>query len=276
MFRRTHRIVIIICLALLTATVPVSVHAQRHGGRVPPNPPGHFAVRGHAVFVGGYFYDPHFGPYPWWEPGVYPYWYFPLYGVQASMRILATPKEAAVYVDGFYAGIVDDFNGIFQSLPLPPGGHEITLYDPGYRTVTQRVYLGPGSTFKLHATMDRLPAGAVSAPPPVAPPVPLPPEDSFVQPRTLPRNQPAPLPRPVPPTVGSGSLALHVQPASAAVMIDGEPWATSQAGQFAIQLPVGPHRIEAVAPGYDRFSTEVEVRAGETTPLNVVLSKTKS
>jgi hypothetical protein len=24
----------------------------------------HFAVRGHVVFVGGYFYDPHFGPYP--------------------------------------------------------------------------------------------------------------------------------------------------------------------------------------------------------------------
>jgi hypothetical protein len=25
----------------------------------------HFAVRGRGVFVGGYFYDPHFGPYPW-------------------------------------------------------------------------------------------------------------------------------------------------------------------------------------------------------------------
>jgi hypothetical protein len=67
MFRRTRHAVVIICLA----TLPVSLHAQRRGGRVPPNPPGHFAVRGHAVFVGGYFYDPHFGPYPWWGPGVY-------------------------------------------------------------------------------------------------------------------------------------------------------------------------------------------------------------
>jgi hypothetical protein len=33
--------------------------------------------------------------------------------------VLATPKEAAVYVDGFYAGVVDDFDGVFQSLPLP-------------------------------------------------------------------------------------------------------------------------------------------------------------
>jgi hypothetical protein len=89
MFRRTRHAVVIICLA----TLPVSLHAQRRGGRVPPNPPGHFAVRGHAVFVGGYFYDPHFGLYPWWGPGVYPYGSVSAYGVRA--RVLATPKEAA-------------------------------------------------------------------------------------------------------------------------------------------------------------------------------------
>ena len=138
------------------------------------------------------------------------------------------------------------------------------------------MYLSPGATFKLHATMERLPSGAVSEPPPVAPPVPPPPEDSFVQPRTLPRNQPAPLARPVPPAVGYGSLVLHLQPASADVTIDGEHWETSQAGQCAIQLAVGTHRIEVVTPGYERFSTEIQVRAGETTPLNVALSKTKS
>jgi hypothetical protein len=34
-----------------------------------------------------------------------------------------------VYVDGFYPGIVDDFNGVvFQALPLTPGGHTIILY----------------------------------------------------------------------------------------------------------------------------------------------------
>jgi hypothetical protein len=34
-------------------------------------------------------------------------------------------------VDGFYAGIVDDFNGVFQSLPLTPGGHTVVLYVEG-------------------------------------------------------------------------------------------------------------------------------------------------
>lgn len=183
-----------------------------------PAPPWAFRRAWTCGLRGWVLYDPHFGPYPWWGPGLYQYPYFPVYGLHANVRVLATPKEAAVYVDGFYAGIVDDFDGVFQSLPLPSGGHEITLYYPGYRTVSQRVYLSPGSTFKLHQTMERLPAGIASEPPPVAPPVPPPPEDSFVPPRTLPRDQPAPLSQEagaVPQAAGYGSLALHIQPASA-------------------------------------------------------------
>ena len=276
MSRLMPRVIVVVCCLTLAAMGPDAADAQGHHGRVPPHPPGHFAVRGHGVFIGGYFYDPHFGPYPWWGPGLYPYPYFPVYGLHASVRVLATPKEAAVYVDGFYAGIVDDFDGVFQSLPLPGGGHNITLYYPGYRTVTQRVYLSPGSTFKLHQTMERLPAGVASEPPPVAPPVPPPPEDSFVLPRTLPRDQPAPLPPGagvMPQAAGYGSLTLHVQPVSADVTIDGSRWTSSRAGEFVIQLAVGSHRIEVVAPGYQRFSTEIQVREGGTTPLNVALSK---
>ena len=124
--------------------------------------------------------------------------------------------------------------------------------------------------------MERLPAGVASEPPPVAPPVPPPPEDSFVPPRTLPREQPAPLSQEagaVPQAAGYGSLALHIQPASAEVTIDGARWTSSRAGEFVIQLAVGLHRIEVVAPGYQRFSTEIQVREGGTTPLNVALSR---
>jgi hypothetical protein len=207
---------------------------------------------------------------------MYPYWYAPVYGVRATVRVIATPKETAVYVDGFYAGIVDDFDGVFQSLPLPPGGHEITLYEPGYRTVSPRVYLSPGSTFKLHQTMERVPAGEISEAPRVAPPVPPPPEGSFVPFRTPPRGQPGPPPQGSGATLqaaGYGSVRLRVQPPSAEVTIDGDHWTSSEAGQFVIQLAVGPHRIEVAMPGYQRFSTEIQVREGETTPLNVALSR---
>ena len=278
MTRRTPLAIAVICLATLAAIPTVMADAQR-GGRGPARPPGHVAVRGHTVFVGGYFYDPHFGPYPWWLPGEYPYWYYPVLDQHADLRVLATPKEAAVYVDGFYAGVVDDFNGIFQSLPLPPGGHGIALFYEGYRTVRQRLYLSPGSTFKWHETMERLPAGTASESPVLAPPVPPPPEHSVVPFRTPPVSQPAPLP----PGLGAplpagqfGTLAIQIQPASADVTIDGERWLSADAGRFAIVTPIGSHRVEVAKPGYQPFSTETQVRPGETTTVNVSLSKEKS
>jgi hypothetical protein len=226
-----------------------------------------------VVFIGGYFYDPFFGPYPWWPRPAYPYAYWPVYDNRAVLRVLATPENAAVYVDGFYAGIVDDFNGYFEGLPMPPGGHEIVLYLEGYRTVHRRMYLSPGSTFKLHETMERLPAGEVSQPPTLAPSLPAPPEGSYLPPRTASRTPPPPLPTPPASPATIGTLTLHVQPANAEVWIDGERWVSSDQGHFVIQLSEGPHRIEVTSAGYREYSSEIPVRDGETVPLNVSLMR---
>jgi hypothetical protein len=77
------------------------------------------------------------------------------------------PKQAEVYVDGYYAGVADDFDGAFHRLHTSPGGHAVTLRLEGYRTVTQNVYVRPGSTFKLKETMERLAPGEVSQPVPL-------------------------------------------------------------------------------------------------------------
>jgi hypothetical protein len=66
-----------------------------------------------------------------------------------------------------YAGTADDFDGVFKRLHTSPGGHAITLYLDGYRTVTRNVYVRPDSTFKMHDTMEKLGAGEVSTPPPL-------------------------------------------------------------------------------------------------------------
>jgi hypothetical protein len=268
----------VVVLAMLSVITPVTADGQKRGdGHRPPAARQRtVAVRGQVVFIGGYLYDPYFGPYPWWPRTAYPYWYYPVYDTRAYVRVLASPRDAAVYVDGFYAGIVDDFDGMFQELPLPPGGHELLLYLDGYRTVSRRLYLRPGSTLKLHETMERLPAGVVSEPPPVAPPVPPPPAGSVTPLRTPPRRQPPPSPSQVPglvSQVGFGSLMLRVQPANAEVMIDGDRWVSSDAGQFVIQVSVGTHHVDVITPGYRRFSTEIQVREGEATPLNVSLSQ---
>ena len=78
-----------------------------------------------------------------------------------------TPKQAEVYVDGYYAGLADDFDGVFKHLHTTPGGHAITLYLEGYRTVTQNIYVPPDTTFKLRDTMERLAAGEASEQPPL-------------------------------------------------------------------------------------------------------------
>ena len=263
---------LLLCLAVLSVLWPATAQA-RHRGR---------GGRGSVVFIGGYFYDPFFGPYPWWSSAAFPYEYYPpYYDSTSEARLLVTPKQAAVYVDGYYAGIVDDFDGLFQRLPLSPGAHEITLHLNGYRTVHQTLYLTPRSTFKLRYTMERLGPGEAPEPPPSAQPVPPPPPGSSMPPRTpRPGLMPPPGPpggptAPRPPTqaVGYGSLVIRVQPEDADIIVDGERWSGSEgADRLVVQLAAGVHRVEIQKAGFRRFLTEVQIRPGETTPLNVSLS----
>ena len=47
---------------------PAPRPVPRPAPRVVPRP----TSRGSIVFIGGYFYDPFFGPYPWWPRPVHP------------------------------------------------------------------------------------------------------------------------------------------------------------------------------------------------------------
>jgi hypothetical protein len=128
----------------------------------PPHPERAVVVRG-QVFIGGYFYDPFFGPYPWWPRARYPYWYFPIYDNRAEVRLRVQPEEAeqaAIHVDGFYAGIVDDFNGVFQSLDtghfmvqVPAGKHRVEIRQSGYRQFTADIEVGEGQTVPLNVSL---------------------------------------------------------------------------------------------------------------------------
>ena len=192
---RHHTARLTLLMASMAAVImlwPGAADAQR---RHPVKPAG-------VVFVGGYFYDPFLGPYPWWPLNAYSFAYYPIDGDRALVRLLVTPNEAAVYVDGFYAGIVDDFDDI-QPLPLPPGAHDIVLYLEGYGTVHQRAYLTPGSTVESYHTMECLPAGYRSEPPSVAPLFPPPPAGSVTPPRT-----PRPAWAPGPPAPVEGTPAI--------------------------------------------------------------------
>jgi hypothetical protein len=265
MHYQTARLIILMASMATVVTLSTeTVYAQR------PHP----IKRAGIVFVGGYYYDPFFGPYPWWPRAAYQFPYYPIDDHRAVVRMRVVPKQAAVYVDGFYAGIVDDFDGFFQQLPLPPGPHEIVAYLEGYRTVHRRMYLAPGSTVTLHETMECLPPGETSERPAVAPPLPPPPVGSFLPPRT-PRpvwTPPSPPPMERTSAITYGMLSLRVQPSNADVRIDGERWSSSDGEHFALQLSTGAHRIDVSKSGCETFSTEIEVRYDDTTKLNVSLT----
>jgi len=207
----------------------------------------------------------------------------------SAVRLEVTPREAEVYVDGYYAGIVDDFDGVFQRLRLPSGGHEITVYRDGFRSFTQRVYLTPDSTLKLKHKMEPLGVGEIAE----ARPLPAVPAQVEPQPRVLrppsrgpvgPRGRrlPPPTAPDTPPPQenpagseqappGVGTLMLHVQPADAALLIDGERWRGPSEAERVIELPDGQHTIQISKRGFVSYLTDVRVRRGETTTLDVSL-----
>jgi PEGA domain len=302
MRRKFRYIMLAAVIPMVLALIPATADAQRvrGGGRMVR--PGHgVVIRGHVGgYWGGYWGAPYWGGF-WWDPlWVGPYWGFPYYRYwergyyddSAELRLEVKPKDAQVYVDGYYAGIVDDFNGIFQRLHIRPGNHELALYLPGFRTVTQNLHLGVGQDSKIKLDMTPLAAGESNPPPPqpTAPPSvqegygdqPGAPNTAVRPQRPMPRRpaRPAPAaPAPAPPPgneagqeQGYGSLVIRVQPAGADIVIDGERWQGPEGSErLVVQVAEGSHRIEVRKDGYSPFSTTVQVRGGETAPVNVSL-----
>lgn len=79
----------------------------------------------------------------------------PAYGTPVvrtgGIRITDAPRDAGVYVDGYYAGAVDEFDGRFQRLQLEPGGYRIEIRTPGYGAETFDVNVQPGRTTTVRA-----------------------------------------------------------------------------------------------------------------------------
>ena len=99
-------------------------------------PAGHYGYYGSPWFYGGWGYPYAYGYAPWG----YPYAYGGGYYDDASLRLQVSPRETEVFVDGYFAGTVDDFDGTFQRLHLEPGDHDLELYLPGHRSFQQKVY----------------------------------------------------------------------------------------------------------------------------------------
>ncbi len=239
-------------------------------------------------YYGGYFGYPYYSWYPrtsihlgYYSPFWYDDYYYGYYGYggrphyrgsyyddHASVRIQVQPEKAKVYVDGYYAGVVDDFNGLFQRLNLSPGRHEITVKMDGYRTHTWRLYAPPGQTIKIQHDLAK---GSGEDPIDELSGRPVAYERLRDEPREERRDEPAVAPGE---RVGgeAGRLRLDFRPDDATLYIDGEFRGTARDIRF-VDLRPGLHRVEVVRPGYVTYEREIDVRAGENPDLRVDLER---
>jgi len=68
-----------------------------------------------------------------------------------------TPKQAQVYVDGSYAGTVDDFNGRFHRLHLGVGSHRIEVRADGYQPLVLDVRIMANHTTTFEGALQPVP-----------------------------------------------------------------------------------------------------------------------
>ena len=109
----------------------------------------------------GYPYGYGYGGYPAYAYGGYPaYGYggpYPGYGAHLSggVRLAVAERDAEVYVDGYYAGVVNDFDGAMQRVELEPGPHHIEIRANDVEPASFDVNVEPGRTITYRASLRR-------------------------------------------------------------------------------------------------------------------------
>ena len=129
-------------------------------------------------------------------------------------------KTSGVWIDGQYLGYLEELKGSKKILLLP-GDHKITVRQNGYLDFTQDVVLHPGEKQLLNVKMVK--------------------DTRFVMPAV------------------TAEVKISVNPDRAAVFLDG--LYVGHAAEFGSGLIVAPgHRKIAISlPGYQTFSTEVDL-----------------
>ncbi|MEQ1898161.1 MAG: PEGA domain-containing protein [Vicinamibacterales bacterium] len=82
-----------------------------------------------------------------------PYGYYALAPgfAHGALRIVDAPRSARVFVDGYYAGEADDYDGLFQRLNLEAGSHQVEIeVEPGFEPLVFDVRIVPGETVTIH------------------------------------------------------------------------------------------------------------------------------
>ena len=98
-------------------------------------------------------------PLFWWGWGTLPFSVdsvnVPLAdGPTGGVQLDVQPWRASVFVDGVYAGRVEDFKGYYNHLEVVAGPHQITIVEPGFLPLVFDVLVVPGRTTTFRGTLN--------------------------------------------------------------------------------------------------------------------------
>jgi hypothetical protein len=114
----------------------------------------YYSPWGYGAFGLGYFY---YDPAWWGYPSQYGYSGPAVIGWDGSLKLKVKPRDAQVLIDGYYVGVVDEFDGIFQSLRLPEGPHRVEIRAPGFEPLVFEVRILADDTVTYRGTLRPLP-----------------------------------------------------------------------------------------------------------------------
>jgi PEGA domain len=146
-------------------------------------------------------------------------------------------RDSGVWIDGEYVGYLKELKGSKKVLLLP-GEHQLEVRQSGYETFKSKIVVEPNQVQTVQVAMHLSPGAH-------APGV-------------------------------TATLKLTVQPARAAVFLDGQY--IGHAGELggsvhSLLLSPGKHRIKIELPGYRTFETEVNLLQGQKSEVKTELVK---
>src|SRR6185436_3428357 len=226
-------------------------HAKpRDQGRPAPRRPGQVVV----VPAPGW---------PWGYPYPYPHGY-PPYGFRvftewqtSRVRLDIEPDDAQVFVDRYYAGVVNDYDGFFQRLTLRAGPHLVEIRKEGFRPLGIELNLYPGQDVTYRRTMEPSTVGDETvAVQPVAP--------AFEEGAVLP-----------PVDAPQGDLKFDVTPKEAAIYADGfyVGIVDDFDGSQHMMLTQGTHHLVLTLDGYETIEVDLSIDSDRTITYRATMKK---
>lgn len=120
--------------------------------------PGYSTFNIGIGYGSGYRYDPYWhGSYG--NSYGYSAYAYQSYGnnyYTGSLRLKVQPRFGEVFVDGYYVGVVNDYDGIFQRLRLEEGPHHIEIIETGFVPLEFDVLILPGETITYEGYLSPL------------------------------------------------------------------------------------------------------------------------